>query len=215
MGGFFSIEGPFYRFGSILADIMILSVLWLLFMIPVFTIGASTSAMFYVATKRISNREGYIFRDFFSSFKQNFKQSTLSWLLIMLVEIIICFNIYYIWLGNLGKAGSYLLPVQICLLVEVFAMSLYIFPAMARFNLKFVDAFKSAFYMANKHFPTTLLCVLLFVGSIFVIDYYPLYIFLAAGVYAYLTSYLFMRVFKKYRPEIDNDDLDTLRSVSN
>lgn len=204
MGGFFSLDGPFYKFGSMLADVMILSFVWLFFSIPIFTIGASTTALFYVTTRRISNKEGYLLRDFWKSFRQNFLQATACWMLLVLLFIILLINIRNI--NIIGTMRVVVLPFQYCFALELFLMSIYVFPIIARFDLKFKELVKTAFFMANKHIFTSITCVVTG-GAIWVgIYYYPLFAVIAIGVYAFAISYFIMRVFKKYRPEMDKDD---------
>jgi len=210
MGGFFSIDGPFYRIGNILADIMILSFLWIVFSIPLVTIGASTTALFYVTTRRISNREGYLFRDFWKSFKTNFKQATLVFLILLLVSGILITNIMNI--GLVGNMSFIILPFQICFLVELALISIYIFPIIARFQLGLKDVFKTAFFMANKHLLTSLMCLVTVVAIFLVILMYELFAVVAIGCYGFAISYFLVRVFKKYRPEIDVDD-ETLAAM--
>ena len=214
MSGFFSMDGPFYKIGSLIADIMILSFYWLLFSIPLFTIGSSTTALYYVMTRRITNREGYLFRDFWTSFKSNFKQTTIIWLIFLVVYYILYINIRNI--NVVGGMRNIVFPVQICFLIEVTLCSLYIFPLNARFELTLKDSFKTAFFMANRHLLTSICCVII-AGAIVYATMATVILFLVAmGLYVFLTSYLFLRIFKKYRPEIDQDPLlaDTLTAAA-
>lgn len=203
MNGFFSLDGPFYKYGSILADIMVLSLVWLVCSLPLFTIGASTSALYYVTTRRIANREGYILRDFWTAFKSSFKKATLLWLLLLLVVLILIINIINIEVT--GSMATFLLPCQICFLIEIALITVYLFPITARFEMGFRQTIKSAFYMANKHIFTSLTCVVLALGILLGIYLYPVLFLVAMGLYAWLTSYLIIRVFKRYRPEMDKD----------
>ncbi|MDR1913846.1 MAG: YesL family protein, partial [Clostridiales bacterium] len=203
MQGFFSLDGPFYKFGTILADIMILSMIWLLFSIPIVTIGASTTALYYVMTRRISNREGYLFRDFWTSFKGNFKQTTIIWLIFWVLAYILYINITNIEI--IGSMATIIKPIQICFCIELILIFMYIMPINARFQIGLKDSFKTAFFMANRHLPTSILCALIAFG-VFLASWITIIMSLVAmGIYVYLTSFLFLRVFKKYRPEIDLD----------
>ena len=205
MQGFFSMDGAFYKIGSLIADIMILSFYWILFSIPFFTIGASTTALYYVMTRRISNREGYLFRDFWTSFKSNFKQTTIIWLIFLVILYILFINIRNIDL--VGDMKTFVYPVQIVFLVEVVLCFMYILPLNARFEIGLKDSFKTAFFMANRHLLTSIGCVIVG-GAIFLASMMTILLFLVAmGLYVYLTSFLFLRIFKKYRPEIDQDPL--------
>ncbi|MDR1664726.1 MAG: DUF624 domain-containing protein [Clostridiales bacterium] len=211
MSNFFSLEGSFYKFGSLLADIIILSLAWLVCSIPVVTAGASTTALFYVATRRIANREGYILRDFWTSFKSNFKRSTLLWLIQLALTLIVIFNLLNI--GLMGEMGSFLFPLQILLAVEIAFFSVYLAPLTARFELSFVQTIKNAFFIAHRHLLTTITCVILGAAIILGVILMPILFFIAMGLYAWLSSYMIMRVFKKYRPEMDKDPAQELQEI--
>ena len=59
------LDSKFYKWGTLLADLIILTVLWLICSLPIITMGAATTALYYVTTRQLSNREGYVSRDFF------------------------------------------------------------------------------------------------------------------------------------------------------
>ena len=71
---FFSVDSPLYRFLSRVLDILKLNFLWILGSLPVFTIGASTTAAMSVALKLADDEEGYIAKSYFEAYKANFKQ---------------------------------------------------------------------------------------------------------------------------------------------
>jgi uncharacterized membrane protein YesL len=212
MRGFFNLEGPFYKWGSLVADIMILSFMWIIFSIPFVTIGASTSALFYVTTRRIAEREGYITRDFWTAFKSNFKRATGIWMLEVLIVAVLLLNIFNIEV--VGDMASILLPFQYVFLIEIFAISIYLYPLIARFDMKWRQQIKSAFFMANRHLLTTLTCAALVVAILFgIVMTNGLLIIVAMGLYAWLASYMIMRIFKKYRPEMDKNPMLELQEI--
>lgn len=73
----FSLDGKLFLFLNRLADLLLLNILWLITSIPLLTIGASTTALYYVTLKCVRNEENYIVRSFFRSFRQNFRQATI------------------------------------------------------------------------------------------------------------------------------------------
>jgi uncharacterized membrane protein YesL len=207
MSDFFSMDSAFYRIGSTVADVMILSVIWLFFSIPVVTVGAATTALFYVTTRRISNREGYLARDFFQSFKSNFKKATLIWLLVMLLVAVLILNILNI--GVTGNLAVFLLPVYICFLVEIVFICIYVFPLVSRFDMGFRDTLKTSFFMANRHIFTTITCLAAGAAVVMLgLTVFPPIFVVGMGVYAYAASYMIMRVFRKYRPDMDKETLE-------
>ena len=71
MGNFFSTDGPLFEGMAYIINIIYVSVLWILFSIPIITIGASSTALYYTVTKVIRHGRSYIFREFWQSFKSN------------------------------------------------------------------------------------------------------------------------------------------------
>ena len=205
MGSFFSLDGPFYKYGGMLADVMILSIVWIFSSLLIVTIGASTTAMFYVVTRRIANREGYILRDYWKAFKENFKKSTLLTLIILLVGSILIFNIRNY--GIVGGMPWFLYPIQILFFIEMILMTMYIFPLAARFDMKIPLILKSALFMANRHLLTSLTCVVLLVALLVGVMIMPPLVLVAPGVFVWLASYMIIRIFKRYRPEMDKDPM--------
>ena len=49
----FEYDGRLFRILSFLADMIILQLIWVVFSIPLFTIGASTTAAYYAAMKKL------------------------------------------------------------------------------------------------------------------------------------------------------------------
>ncbi|MCL2357290.1 MAG: galactose-1-epimerase [Defluviitaleaceae bacterium] len=207
MREFFGLEGTFNKYAGFVADMVILSFLWILFSIPFVTIGASTTALFYVATRRISNREGYISSDFWQAFKSNFFRATLLWLIVFGVVFLIVWNMLLLpqVIEEMGFWGSIIFPAQVIILVEVLFISIFLFPVTARFDMSFFQTLKSSFFLANRHMLTSFLCLLTAVSlGILSLFWLPILVFVP-GIYAMAASYLIMRVFKKHRPEMDKD----------
>lgn len=65
-------------------ECMLLSILWVVTSLPVITIGASTTALYYAVVKVIRNNEGYGWGEFWNGFRTNFKQATIIWLVALL-----------------------------------------------------------------------------------------------------------------------------------
>ena len=177
------------------------------------TIGASTSALFFVTTRRIANREGYVTRDFYEAFKANIKRATALWLILVAVVLLIWFNI-----NNMqhigGRMAFIILPAQIIILFEITIMSIYAFPMAARFDMGVRQIIKTCFYIANRHLLTSITCLLLLVAAYF--SFFiapPIALFVAPGLYATLTAYMIMRIFKKYRPEMDKDPVLEIQEI--
>ena len=82
------------RILTTLCDFLILNILWLVCSVPVITAGASTTALYSVMFKIIKKEEGYIIKSFLKAFRQNFKQSTIIWLLLIGTGCIVGYDWY-------------------------------------------------------------------------------------------------------------------------
>ena len=69
-------DNIFIRMLSRVGDAMLLSILFVLSCVPIITIGAAFTSLYYTAMKGISGDDGYIWKFYTRSFKQNFKQAT-------------------------------------------------------------------------------------------------------------------------------------------
>ena len=70
-------NSPVMSFFNKLTDLLFLNILWLVCSLPIITIGASTTAMYYVSITSIRMGDGYVAKRFFKSFVDNFKQATI------------------------------------------------------------------------------------------------------------------------------------------
>lgn len=204
--GFFDLDGPFNRFGTFLFDIIALNFIWFIFSIPVFTMGAATTALFYVVGKKVRKEDGYLLKDFWKSFRMNFKQSTVIWILMLFIILIARFNLKSAHLfGNMGKA---LIVFQYAILLQLIFIGIYIFPLLSRFYLTIAGALKMAFIIANKHLFTTLFCIFLLVATFFLVWAVPIYMFISIGLYAVTSAYLIEKILNKYIPKNEESILE-------
>ena len=204
MGGFFKLDGPFFKYGTILADIFIVTILWFICSIPLITLGTSTTAVFYVTTKQTTNKDGYVTASFFKSFKTNFIQSVVTTLILTLAGIFIYISIRCV--PALDSYKELILTLEYIAAFELIITALYIFPLMSRFDMKLKELFKTAFFLANRHMFTTITCLVLLIAIIFLCLFvYPVLLVGGIGAYAYASSFMFMRIFRQYCPDIDSD----------
>ncbi len=206
MGGLFNMDGPFYKLGTLIFDMLLLNLIWLIFSLPIFTIGASTTALFYVCGKKVNSKDGYLFKDFWKSFKMNFKQSTIVWLIIMLVGFILYIDFKSI---NLMEGlNKYFFVLLLVVGFETLITIIYIFPVLSKFYIKTSNLIRTSFFMANKHLLTTISCILLIFLDVFLVIKVSFFMLFMFSAYAYSVSFLFKRVFDKYIPQ-DIEENDT------
>lgn len=197
MNGFFDLDNPAWRFIGKMVDACFLSVIYIICCIPIFTIGASTTALYYTFLKLSKDEEGYVVKCFFKSFKQNFKQSTVVWIILFLIGIILVVDIFYFkFIPTIQGVFMYYLFWSIFLFFCV--ITLYIFPLIAKFENTTKNMFKFAFVMSIKHLGWTVLMVVLNVVLAFGALRVPPLLMFMPGVLAFFNSYIFNHIFNIY-----------------
>ena len=150
MRNLFNYENPFIQFLVRVGDLIILNVLFILCSAPVVTLGASLTALHRVTQNMLFEQEEPLLKAFFRAFRQNFKQSTLAWLVELLVMAY--FN------GGLAKAMYILVAVLAILVAGVYA---YLMPLIARYENGMRQQVNNAVVLAIIKLPKTLLLVFL------------------------------------------------------
>lgn len=217
MDRIFNMDNKFFTFMGRVADLILLNIIFLLSCIPIVTIGASITAMYYVTLKMARNEDSYIFRSFVKSFKQNFKQSTIIWLILLAVGalLFVDFNI----MEQAGSEGVFkAVYLGLYLLLLLFGMVFaYIFPLLSRFDNTVKNTFLNALKMAIAHFPyTVLILAITYVPMFLTLNYgvvlvYGALVWIAAGfaVTSFLNAKIFTKIFARYIPETEEvNDLD-------
>ena len=87
-------------------ECMLLSILWVVTSLPVITIGASTTALYYAVVKVIRNNEGYVWGEFWNGFRTNFKQATIIWLVALLLLAGAAADIVVVYVLSAAGRGS-------------------------------------------------------------------------------------------------------------
>jgi uncharacterized membrane protein YesL len=202
-------DGPLWRALNFIADVMVLHVLWLVHSLPLVTIGASTTALYYAMMKRIRTNEGQVTANFRQSFKANFRQATILWLIAAAAGAILWLDLNFCTTWG-GTAGKVMLAGCSLLLVPCWMTLLYLFPVLAKFTGSVYDTFKNALLMSVRHLPMTLLLTFLWATVWLMLAIFPpftgLMLISGAGLTAWITSYVYIQVFRAYLPnEIEED----------
>src|SRR5665647_634186 len=200
MNTIFRMDGPLNRIGSIIYYLIVANILWVIFSLPLFTAGASTTALFYVIGKVLRDGDVSTIKDFWKSFKLNFKQSTIVWILMLVIYGIIFINIINI--NILGSMSKFIFPVQIAILIEIVVITIYIFPILSRYEMTTKNLIRTSLFLGNRHFVTTLLCIIPIAAIVGLLYMMPeLFILIPVSLYALYSSYFIQGIFKKYMPD--------------
>ena len=192
-----------------LADLIWLNILTFICCIPIITVGASITALNYVALKMVRDEEGYVTRAFFKSFKQNFKQATIIWLIMLLVAAIIIGDLLIFVFSGIAFP-SWVKVALVAISVLVIFATMHVFPVLARFENTVVNTFKNSFYMGILSLPKTILMMVFWAIPIFISIYlfqaFPVVIGLGISGPVFLSAMLYNKTFKRFEPEEDSTD---------
>ncbi len=202
---FLSLDSPLMQGLGKMADLMWLNVLTLICCLPVVTVGASLTAMNYMALKIARNEECYITRGFFKSFKENFRQATLIWLIILAV-IAVLVGDFLIMGSSAAEFGALLRGVITAAAVLVVFTCMYVFPVLAKFENSIFRTLKNAFLMSLMQFPKTILMIIMYavplVVFFFVLQLMPLSLLFGLSAPAWGSAKLYNKLFKKLEDQI-------------
>lgn len=212
----FSPDSYLGRFLYWAADIVILNILWLICSLPIFTIGASTTALYYSLMKRSRRDESYVHKNFFNSFKANFKQSTIMWLIMLVIGAVLFLDYRVGTLYNTQGygVGKFFIIISIILSIPYMFVLTYIFPVQAKFENSIKDNFKNAILMAIGHLGYTIL-ILIIVASFVLLTFISrafigVEILCGFSLLGFLTSNVFITVFRKHLPNELEEDLEAV-----
>jgi|GEM_PF-43205 len=207
LNGIFNLDSPIMRFLSRVADLMILNLLFLLCSIPLVTIGASWTALTYVTLKMKDEEEGYLWKSFLHSFRINFRQSTIIWLIMLVFGVI--FGTELLMLrgaeGNVNAAMRVMVLIAIVLWLFEFV---YVFALQARFYNTIRQTFMNALLMALANAPRSVAMVAIFLAILIIpmlngatIVYVPLYwLILGFAVQALINARFLHPALKRLMP---------------
>lgn len=201
----------FYEFMKKIGWVFAASVLFLVTSIPIFTIGASLTALYTVMFKLVQEREFSLVKDYFGSFKKNFSCSTTIWLICLVVGVICYVDISFFvgMLKNFGALGVAMLVVAVIVTVVFLIFALAAFPIIAEFDSNLSDTITLLKFVVKKNLKKCIWAVIatvLVFGFAILVVFYRLYIFiyfpfLAMGLNAFILAYIFDSVLRPYYEE--------------
>jgi len=216
MGNLFNMDNGFFTFLSKVCDILFLSILWAIICIPIITIGPANTALYYVTVKVIRRERGYLFREFFKSFRLNFKRAAIVGVVLTIMFFVLIFDLFTSWatLGEASTMGSIFFGIYVAITFLLLCFSLYVFPVLSRFDMNIKQLIKAASFMSMRHLPYTLGMVIVTIASIASVLLIPILIFVLPATSTFINSLLMERILKKYMPQAEGSEGDTNNGTS-
>lgn len=203
------------------ADLLFLSLAWLVCSIPVVTVGPATAALYYAAVKSIRRGEGRVGRSFFHSFRENLKTGIPASVIVVAVGFLLRNGMLLALRMAQADSGwiTFCIAYGVLLLLPA-GVACYLFPVLSRFTFGVGGLFATSFRLAMRHLPSTVVLVLLNGQGLLIcvrglrsmLDAYrisseaipyPQYwmpLLIVPAVAALLSSLFLERIFKKYTP---------------
>lgn len=205
----FNEDNVVWRVIGVVGDIVMLNIVFVFCCIPIITIGASVTALYTVALKQVKYKSDFSIKLFFQAFRNNFKQSTIIWLIMLAVGALLVVDWY---LANVAALSfAWILNYVFMFLGFCYLMILsYVFPIQSKFENKISATIMNSAMMGVAHFlPWTLLIMLLNILPFFMICItinahvvvVPIMFLGGFVIIAYINSLMFQRFFIKYIPE--------------
>lgn len=203
-------NSPVIAFLNKMTDLILLNILLILCCLPVVTAGAAISAAYYVSITSIRCGDGYVFRRFFSAFKNNFIPVTPVWLGLLAAGFILAADLFF-WYHFGGVFGKVMLLVSMAIAILLWVWSLWIFPVFAKFSGKRRELLKNAAAFAVGYLPYTGIVVAIMGVAVYAnlvsIVANSIMLFIGSALLVYVNSFFFYRVFMNHIDE-KYDDFD-------
>ena len=199
---------PFFRYWEIFGrkfwKIIELNLLYVLFCIPVVTFGPATAALTHVMRKFILEQPCFVFDEFFTAFKKNFKQSVAIGIIdVVGVAALVVALFEFMATDKLPEGMIVYICVFICLATLLYIMHFYIYLEIVALKLPLKAMLKNAlllvFLGVKRNFIALVinlviitLSVLFLPYSIFVIIVFPL------AFMSFTTTFICYPVIQKY-----------------
>lgn len=201
-------EGTLANTLNRLIDLILLNLLWFLCCLPVFTIGASTCAMYEVTLHYAFDEELPIVRTFFEAFRKHFKKATQ---LFFIAAGAGAFLLLDLWCAFQWKIGIRFFIMVLILAVMYFYLAVFshVFPVRTYFQTDVKETIRKAFVLSMRNGVFTVFIMILNVLPVLLILTLPqyfgqilfLYFIMGAAITAFLCSLHLSRLFDPERAE--------------
>lgn len=200
---FFSYESKFSQIILKLCSGCYLNLLWFVFSIPIFTAGASTVALFSVTLKIARDENPRLFLDFVKAFRDNFKQATVLWLImlgfgmVLGIDGYILYHLYKSTAGTIAIICTLGLALIIVASIAYVIVLMYLFPLTASVKNTNFNMLKNSLLIGSHYLFCTILMFAIYFAMFFaVVAFFTPLIIFGFGVCALLCSYLLAGVIR-------------------
>lgn len=208
----FDESSPFQRFLNKAADLLILNILTLIMCLPVITAGAALTAMHYVLLKMVRDEEGYIVKSFFRSFKRNFRQATVLWVMFVLLAALMASNLMLVLQGS-GRYPIWLPSSILVVAVLEIMFMIYTFAMLSRFENTIFQTLVNAVTLTFAELPRSIEMAVITIVPLAAFFRFtvmlPVLILFGLSVPGYACAMVYDPVFRRIEKQIWEDEKDS------
>lgn len=175
MKSFFDYDGYLNQILTKVMYVVASNLLFLLCCIPIFTIGASSAAMYTVLLRFLQGDEPDILKTFFRAFRGNFKKATLVWIGMLAVAATLGLNYYLLYQMSGVISEGIRIFLNLILLIWI-AFWIYLFPVMAYYENNVRGYVEFTIRAAVGQFPRTILLMFLQIVPLLGVLYFAQYV---------------------------------------
>ena len=180
-----------------------LNLLWMVCSLPVFTAGAATAALYDVTLRLAREEEPPLTARFFKAFRENFRQATILWLILLGIGVLLGadgYILYHLYKGTTGMVSVICtlgLALIIVAAIAYVIVLLYVFPLVASVKNTNWAMLKNALLIGIHYLFCTILVFAIHFAMFFAVVavFTPLIVF-GEGLCALLSSYLLGKVIR-------------------
>ncbi|UFU06139.1 YesL family protein [Ruania halotolerans] len=181
------LEGRLYIAAQRITRVVLLSALWGLISVPLVTIGPATAALFAVVRRWHLGEDPALVPNFLRYFRENLRQGLASGFILLVTAALLPVNLV-LTDALAPRDGSAFGLVAVVVSMVVLAGVIYHFPLMVTYDMPWWRLVRVAFMLAIGRPSTTVLCLILIVGTAaltYAVPVAPLFVsgLVASGVY--------------------------------
>lgn len=214
MAWLFDINNPIMRWVIRIFDCICLSILWVVTCLPVITVGAATTALFASIHRYIRLEEGSMLKTYFLAFRDNFKRSTLCWLVMLVILALLVVDVLvFRTMAINGQLLGKLYWLVMLLVGVVAAWMAYLFSYTDRFDGNVKDVLKYSFLLMILHPVKAVTVLLILLAGAALVAIGPVALSIVPALVCWLCDVVIAGVFSQHLREEDRQRLEAERKA--
>ena len=199
---------PFFRYWEIFGrkfwKIIELNLIYVLFCLPIVTFGPATAALTHVMRKFILEQPCFVFDEFFTAFKKNFKQSVAIGIVDVICIASFVVAVYqFLFAQQLSDEFMIFACIFICCATVIFIMHFYIYLEIVALKLSFKAILKNAVLLVFLGVKQNIIAFVINVAIITLVAVFlpyslPVVIVFPLGFICFTTTFICYPVIQKF-----------------